>query len=184
MSFDFERRRMSVVLGRDDGVHILICKGAVEEVFAACKHYAIDGEHRAPDQSHFTSAMETTAKFGRARVSSGRGCLQGDAANAQDDVLPLPDEADLTLLGYIAFLDPPKETCAAALATLKASGVQVKILTGDNDIVTRKICHEVGLAVDRIVLGSEMAVLSPDELESWPRRPLCSPRSRRLRRRQ
>jgi P-type Mg2+ transporter len=74
------------------------------------------------------------------------------------------DEADLTLLGYIAFLDPPKDTCVAALGTLKASGVQVKILTGDNDIVTRKICHEVGLAVDRIVLGSEIATLSPDEL--------------------
>src|ERR1700722_20729332 len=70
------------------------------------------------------------------------------------------DEADLTLLGYIAFLDPPKEACAAAIGALKASGVQVKILTGDNDIVTRKICHEVGLAVDRIVLGSEVAKLS------------------------
>jgi Mg2+-importing ATPase len=76
------------------------------------------------------------------------------------------DEADLTLLGYIAFLDPPKETAAAAIATLKASGVQVKILTGDNDIVTRKICHEVGLPVDRIVLGREMAELSPHELAS------------------
>ena len=62
--------------------------------------------------------------------------------------------------------DPPKETCAAALEALKASGVEVKILTGDNDIVTRKICHEVGLAVDRIVLGSEIATLSPDELAS------------------
>ena len=70
------------------------------------------------------------------------------------------------MLGYIAFLDPPKETAAAAIATLKASGVQVKILTGDNDIVTRKICHEVGLTVDRIVLGSELAKLSPEELAS------------------
>src|SRR6202051_1532929 len=76
------------------------------------------------------------------------------------------DEADLTLLGYIAFLDPPKETCAVAIGALQASGVQVKILTGDNEIVTRKICHEVGLAVDRIVLGSEIATLSPDELAS------------------
>ena len=68
------------------------------------------------------------------------------------------------MLGYIAFLDPPKETAAAAIATLKAGGVQVKILTGDNDIVTRKICHEVDLPVDRIVLGSEMTKLLPDEL--------------------
>ena len=162
MPFDFERRRMSVVLGRDDGVHILICKGAVEEVFAACKHYAIDGETGPLDESHFASAMETTAKLN----ADGFRVI----AVAFKEMPPtqatysVADEADLTLLGYIAFLDPPKETCAAAIATLKASGVQVKILTGDNDIVTRKICHEVGLSVDRIVLGSEIAALSPDEL--------------------
>jgi Mg2+-importing ATPase len=76
------------------------------------------------------------------------------------------DEADLTLLGYMAFLDPPNEICAALIATLKASWVQVKILTGDNDIVTRKTCHEIGLPVDRIVLGCELATLSADELAS------------------
>ena len=164
MPFDFERRRMSVVLGRDDGVHILICKGAVEEVFAACKHYAIDGETGPLDQSHFASAMETTAKLNADgfRVVAGAFKEMPPTQTAYS----VADEANLTLLGYIAFLDPPKETSAAALATLKASGVQVKILTGDNDIVTRKICHEVGLLVDRIVLGSEMAVLSPDELAS------------------
>jgi Mg2+-importing ATPase len=162
MPFDFERRRMSVVLGRNDGVHILVCKGAVEEVFAACKHYAIDGETGPLDEGHLASAMETTAKLN----ADGFRVV----AVAFKEMPPtqatysVADEADLTLLGYIAFLDPPKETCAAAIATLKASGVQVKILTGDNDIVTRKICHEVGLSVDRIVLGSEMATLSPDEV--------------------
>jgi magnesium-transporting ATPase (P-type) len=74
------------------------------------------------------------------------------------------DEAGLTLLGYIAFLDPPKETAAAAIATLKARGVQVKILTGDRDIVTRKICHDVSLPADHIVLGHEIETLSPDQL--------------------
>ena len=162
MPFDFERRRMSVVLARDDGVHILICKGAVEEVFAACKHYAIDGETGPLDDSHFASAMETTAKLNADgfRVVA----VAFKEMPPTQTTYSVADEADLTLLGYIAFLDPPKETCAAALATLKAGGVQVKILTGDNDIVTRKICHEVGLAVDRIVLGSEIATLSPDEL--------------------
>ena len=162
MPFDFERRRMSVVLGRDDGVHILVCKGAVEEVFAACKHYAIDGETGPLDDSHYASAMETTAKLNADgfRVVA----VAFKEMPATQTAYSVADEADLTLLGYIAFLDPPKETCAAALATLKAAGVQVKILTGDNDIVTRKICHEVGLAVDRIVLGSEIATLSPDEL--------------------
>ena len=164
MPFDFERRRMSVVLGRDDGVHILVCKGAVEEVFAVCKRYAIDDETGPLDESHFASAMETTAELN----ADGFRVV----AVAYKEMPPtqstysVADEADLTLLGYIAFLDPPKETSAAAIATLKTSGVQVKILTGDNDIVTRKICHEVGLPVDRIVLGSEMATLSPDELAS------------------
>ena len=164
MPFDFERRRMSVVLGRDDGVHILVCKGAVEEVFAVCKHYAIDDETGPLDESHFAAAMETTAKLN----ADGFRVV----AVAFKEMPPtqatysIADEADLTLLGYIAFLDPPKETSAAAIATLKTSGVQVKILTGDNDIVTRKICHEVGLPVDRIALGSEMATLSPDELAS------------------
>jgi Mg2+-importing ATPase len=164
MPFDFERRRMSVVLGRDDGVHILICKGAVEEVFAACKHYAIDGETGLLDDSHFASTQETTAKLNADgfRVVA----VAFKEMPPTQTTYSVADEADLTLLGYIAFLDPPKDTCAIALATLKASGVQVKILTGDNDIVTRKICHEVGLAVDRIVLGSEIATLSPDELAS------------------
>ncbi|WP_296525655.1 magnesium-translocating P-type ATPase [Rhodoplanes sp.] len=164
MPFDFERRRMSVVLGRNDGVHILICKGAVEEIFAVCRHYAIDGETGPLDESHFAAAMETTARLN----ADGFRVI----AVATKEMPPTQatysaaDEADLTLLGYIAFLDPPKETCAAAIAALKASGVQVKILTGDNDIVTRKICREVGLPVDRIVLGSEMAALSPEALAS------------------
>jgi Mg2+-importing ATPase len=162
MPFDFERRRMSVVLGRDDGIHILVCKGAVEEVFAVCKHYDIDGKIGPLDESHFASAMETTAKLnadGFRVVAVAYKKMPPTQATYS-----VADEADLILLGYIAFLDPPKETAAAAIATLQASGVQVKVLTGDNDIVTRKICREVGLQVDRIVLGSEMAKLSPDQL--------------------
>ena len=160
--FDFERRRMSVVLGRDDGVHVLICKGAVEEVFAVCKHYTIGDETGPLNESHLASAIETTAKLN----ADGFRVI----AVATKEMPPtqatysVADEADLTLLGYIAFLDPPKETCAPAIAALQAGGVQVKILTGDNDIVTRKICRDVGLSVDRIVLGSEMATLPPEDL--------------------
>jgi P-type Mg2+ transporter len=164
MPFDFERRRMSVVLARDDAAHILICKGAVEEVFSACKHYAIGKETGPLDDGHVAAAMQTTAKLnadGYRIVAVAYKEMPPTQA-----VYSIADEAGLTLLGYIAFLDPPKETAAAAIAMLKASGVEVKILTGDNDIVTRKICHEVGLSADRIVLGSEMAKLSPDELAS------------------
>jgi Mg2+-importing ATPase len=150
------------VLGRNDGAHVLICKGAVEEVFAACTRYMIGAETGPLDESHFATAKATTA------------ALNADGfrvvAVAFKEMPPaqatygVADEAGLTLLGYIAFLDPPKETAAAAIATLKASGVRVKILTGDNDIVTRKICHEVGLPVERIVLGGEIDKLNADEL--------------------
>ena len=106
MPFDFERRRMSVVLGRDDGAHILICKGAVEEVFAACKHYAIDGETGPLDESHFASAMETTAKLNADgfRVVA----VAFKEMPPTQTAYSVADEADLTLLGYIAFLDPPE----------------------------------------------------------------------------
>ena len=162
MPFDFERRRMSVVLERDDNVHILICKGAVEEVFAVCTRYATDGESGALDETHFAWVNETTARLNADgfRVIA----VASKEMPAAQAVYSVADEAGLTLLGFIAFLDPPKETAAAAIATLKASGVQVKILTGDNDIVARKICHEVGLSVDRIVLGREIEALSPDEM--------------------
>ncbi len=160
--FDFERRRMSVVLERGDEAHILICKGAVEEVFAVCTRYVVNDAEGALDASHFAQAKNTTAMLNADgyRVIAVAFKEMPPAQVAYSVV----DESNLTLLGYIAFLDPPKETVAPAIATLKARGVQVKILTGDNDIVSRKICHEVGLPVDHIVLGSEIKTLSPDEL--------------------
>jgi Mg2+-importing ATPase len=161
MPFDFERRRMSVVLQRDDGAHILVCKGAVEEVFAACKHYAVGAETGPLDDSHFAAAKQTTTELNTDGFRVVAVAFR--EMSPTQTTYSVADESDLTLLGYIAFLDPPKETCAAAIGALQASGVQVKILTGDNDIVTRKICHEVGLAVDRIVLGSDIAALSPDD---------------------
>jgi len=162
--FDFERRRMSVVLKRGDDVHILICKGAVEEIFAVCTRYESNNETGALDQSHFAQAKETTAKLNADgfRVIA----VAFKEMPPEQTAYSVADEVGLTLLGYIAFLDPPKESAGPAIATLKAAGIQVKILTGDNDIVTRKICHDVGLPVDHIVLGSEMATLSPDQLAS------------------
>jgi Mg2+-importing ATPase len=162
MPFDFERRRMSVVLARGDGAHILICNGAVEEIFSVCSRYVVNGETGTLDESHFIAAKATTAALNadgfRVVAVAYKEMPPEQAAYS------VCDEADLTLLGYIAFLDPPKETAAAAITALKARGVQVKILTGDNDVVTRKICHEVGLTVGRVVLGKELELLSPAEL--------------------
>jgi Mg2+-importing ATPase len=162
MPFDFERRRMSVVLARDDGAHIVISKGAVEEMFSVCTRFAIDGDTGTLDESHYAATKEITDALNADgfRVVA----VAYKEIPPEQTIYSVADECGMTLLGFIAFLDPPKETAAAALAALKASGVQVKILTGDNDRVTRKICHEVGITVDRIVLGREIELLSPAEL--------------------
>ena len=160
--FDFVRRRLTVVLGREDGKHILICKGAIEEVFAVCTSYEIEGEIGALDPSHLDAAKHESASLN----SDGFRVIavayrELDAAK---DVYSVADESGLTLLGYIAFLDPPKESAGPAIAALGRAGVRVKILTGDNDIVTRKICREVGLDVDRIILGAEVDGASDEAL--------------------
>jgi Mg2+-importing ATPase len=156
--FDFVRRRLSVILSRDDGTHVLICKGAVEEVFSACKHYELGDELGTLDASHLAQAQTET----RALNEDGFRVVAiayKEIANLKPSY-SVEDESDLTLLGYIAFLDPPKESASAAIAALHKSGVAVKILTGDNEVITRKICREVGLDVDRIVLGPEIEQIS------------------------
>jgi len=152
--FDSVRRRLTVVVGREDGKHVLICKGAIEEVFAVCSRYESDGEGGALDRSHLEAAQRQSASLnadGFRVIAVAYKELDGGK-----DVYTAADESDLTLLGYIAFLDPPKESAGPAISALERAGVRVKILTGDNDIVTRKICHDVGLGVDRIVLGPEI----------------------------
>ncbi len=160
--FDFARRRLSVVVAREDGKHILICKGAVEEIFSVCTKYCLDEEIGQLDETHFETARRETIELN----SDGFRVV----AVAYKEIDPskttysVEDEADLTLLGYIAFLDPPKESAREAIAVLAKKGVQVKVLTGDNEIVTRKICHEVQLDPGEILLGSRVAQMSDAEL--------------------
>jgi Mg2+-importing ATPase len=160
--FDFQRRRLSVVLDRGDGSHLMITKGAVEEVFAVCDSWAIGDETGPLDPSHLAAAQEEMA-----RLNADGFRVIAVAYKAIDAPLRAyepRDEAGLTLAGYVAFLDPPKETVAAAIKALHASGVAVKILTGDNDLVARTICRQVGLDVGRVLLGAELARLSDAEL--------------------
>ena len=160
--FDFVRRRLSVILSREDGSHVLICKGAVEEVFSACKHYELGDELGTLDTSHLVQAQAKTKELnedGFRVVAVAYKEMPGG-----ENGVSVADESDLTLLGYIAFLDPPKESAGPAIGALNKSGVAVKIITGDNEIITRKICREVGLDVDRIVLGPEIEKLSDAEL--------------------
>lgn len=157
--FDFVRRRMSVVLEQEPGRHRLICKGAVEEVLAVCGHGDVAGQTFALDDTHLQRVRRAAAALNEEgfRVLA---VAYKDIANPEA-AYSAAAEADLTLIGYVAFLDPPKESTAAALAELRDHGVEVKILTGDNEIVTRKICHDVGLPVEHVVLGSDIEQL-PD----------------------
>ena len=160
--FDFSRRRLSVVVAREDGRHVLICKGAVEEMFEVCTHYEVDGETGLLDANHFATAQEETIALnsdGFRVVAVGYKEIEHSKSS-----YALVDECDLTLLGYIAFLDPPKESAREAIAALASKGVQVKILTGDNEVITRKICREVGLDHGTVLLGHEVAGLDDTQL--------------------
>jgi Mg2+-importing ATPase len=160
--FDFARRRLSVVVSDHERRHVLICKGAVEEIFAACTHYEIDGQRGPLDESHFAAAREETVALNSDgfRVVAVAYKELGNPKVAYS----VADECDLTLLGYIAFLDPPKESAGAAIAGLAERGVRVKILTGDNEVVTRKVCRDVGLDAGEIVLGARVASMNDADL--------------------
>ena len=160
--FDFQRRRMSVVVAEQDGPHILICKGAVEEVFAVCNRAEQHGEVVALEEEHYHELQTVTRAFNedgfRVIAVAYKELARGQTTYS------VADEDGLVLAGYIAFLDPPKESAAAAIRTLQEHGVAVKVLTGDNEAVTRNICRQVGLPVDQVVLGSEIDALPAEEL--------------------
>jgi len=160
--FDFTRRRMSVVVAEQDQHHLLICKGAVEEILAVCTH-AQRGESIDPMTEQTLARMrELTADLNEEGLRVVAVAIKQMPPTRE--TYSVRDECDLTLVGYIAFLDPPKESTAPALKALADHGVAVKILTGDNHLVTRKICKEVGLPTDSIVLGSDVEGMSEDEL--------------------
>jgi P-type Mg2+ transporter len=162
--FDFQRRRMSVVVARDTHRHILICKGAVEEVCSVCAHAERGGSAVPLEADHFDELrgiIEALNEDGFRVIA-----VAYKEVPARSAPYTIADESGLTLTGYIAFLDPPKESAAAAIAVLQRHGVEVKVLTGDNDIVTGKVCRDVGIDVGRIVLGSEIEAMSDEALVS------------------
>ncbi|HEU0118277.1 MAG TPA: magnesium-translocating P-type ATPase, partial [Alphaproteobacteria bacterium] len=142
--------------------HILICKGAVEEILSICTKGEING---VPFDMTLTHRDEML-KLARELNEDGFRVI----AVAHKDMAPdhsaysVKDENDLTLIGYIAFLDPPKDSAAAAIAALHKHGVAVKILTGDGDIVTRRVCKDVGLEVQGLLLGNAIENMTDSEL--------------------
>ncbi|MBI5023630.1 MAG: magnesium-translocating P-type ATPase [Candidatus Omnitrophica bacterium] len=148
--FDFSRRVMSVVVDMD-GRHRLITKGAPEEIFKRCARYELDGEVLELEQFLITDLKEEYDS-----LSSEGFRVLAVAYKDMDpgkDVYSRDDERDLILKGYIAFLDPPKPTARKTIEVLKGLGIELKVLTGDNELVTKEICSEVGLDIKGMVTG-------------------------------
>ena len=164
LPFDFQRRRMSVIVEDKQNQHILICKGAVEEIMRLSPRVEVDGETLdvTPEHdAHRKLLVQELNEQGFRVVAVAYKVMPGDD---DEPHYTLQDEADLTLLGYMAFLDPPKDTAMEALKRLNVLKVDVKILTGDNEIITTYICKQVGMPVDKILLGSQIEALSETEL--------------------
>jgi Mg2+-importing ATPase len=164
LPFDFKRRRMSVILENNQNQQILICKGAVEEIMRLSTHVEVEGEIlevTAEHDEHRKRRIKELNEEGFRVIAVAYRMFPGDNDEPHYSV---QDESDLTLLGYMAFLDPPKESAMEALKRLKTLNVDVKILTGDNEIITAYICKQVGMPVDRILLGSQIEAMNEAEL--------------------
>lgn len=171
--FDFERRRMSVILKEHNGKHLLICKGAVEEMLELCTHTFDPGEDRSLhiekdnavpiDENMRKIVLNTSRKMNE----DGQRVLLV-AIREFDPSHPLTysveDENKLTLTGFIGFLDPAKPSAKPAIEALIKLGVNIKVLTGDNEIVTQKICKDVGIPVQHIIDGTKLEAMSEEEL--------------------
>ena len=159
--FDFSRRMMSVVVEGPDGRCQLLTKGGPEAVFAKCTHFESEGEIFEMEPILVGDLLEQVNSLNE----DGLRVL----AIATKKVEKRPayskaDECDLVLTGYIAFLDPPKETAIEAIKRLCQAGVTVKVLTGDNHLVTRKVCNEVGINAGKILLGKQVESMSDVDL--------------------
>jgi Mg2+-importing ATPase len=160
LPFDFTRRLMSVVVETPQGDHRLICKGAPEVVIARCARFELNGDVSPIEQmpSDLRQEHDALARQGFRVLALATRDFEPRHVYSKDD------EHELTLAGYVAFLDPPKETARDALDGLLARGVAVKILTGDNDLVSRKICRDVGIPTEHVLLGSQVEKMSDGDL--------------------
>jgi len=170
--FDFQRRRMSVILEEKSGRHLLICKGAVEEMLEQCSFAFDPGEDK---QLHIENdkivSMDTAMRdiiLSTSKKLNEQGLRVLLVAIKEYDERPLSysvaDETNMVLTGFIGFLDPAKPSARPAIVGLQKLGVSIKVLTGDNDIVTKKICRDVGIPVNYVLLGKEMESMSDEEL--------------------
>lgn len=159
--FDFVRRMMSVLVEKPDKAYQLLTKGAPEAVFPCCKFYELEGEIYPLESSR---AAELITHYEELNADGFRVLAVAYKPFESHALLSKADESDLILKGYIALLDPPKDSAGKAIGALQQHGVTVKVLTGDNGVVTRKVCREVGLDYADILVGGELEAMTDDEL--------------------
>ena len=160
--FDFNRRRMSVVVESEKNRRQLITKGAAEEIVSICSFVEINREVFPITDEIVERVFETVNSLNAQGMRIIAVARKTDVPDV--DVFCVEDESDMVLIGYMGFLDPPKESSISAIQALYKHGIDVKILTGDNDIVTKKIASDVGIPSDKIVLGSDIEALSDEDL--------------------
>ena len=162
--FDFNRRRMSVVVEKDPQRYLLICKGAVEETLSICDKAQV-GDSEVPLTQEIKTkldALQNELNEDGLRVLA----VAYKEMPAEDNrEYVVRDESGLVFMGYLAFLDPPKLSAAEAIANLKKAHVQVKVITGDNERVTKKICKWVELPIEGVLLGSDIDKMTDEELK-------------------
>ncbi len=152
---------MSVLVQDPDGKSVLLTKGAPEDVFHQCSHFELDGKLSPMDPALMVGLKEEYASLsndGFRVLAVARKELPDKHACAKED------EQNLVLKGYVAFLDPPKTSAGLAVKALQKHGVTVKILTGDNELISRKVCKTVGLSAEPMLLGSDVEKMSDEEL--------------------
>ena len=162
LPFDFERRRMSVIVKDEDGVVSMVTKGALEEMLSVSTYVEYKGEIKRLTDEVRQEVLAEVAQLNEQGLRVLGVSYKTDLD--ENDIFSVEDERDMILTGYLAFLDPPKPSAAPAIKALAEYGVTTKILTGDNEKVTQAVCEKVGLDVERILLGSEIDTMTDQEL--------------------
>ena len=162
LPFDFERRRMSVIVKDEDGVVSMVTKGALEEMLSVSTYVEYKGEIKRLTDEVRQEVLAEVAQLNEQGLRVLGVSYKTDLD--ENEIFSVEDEGDMILTGYLAFLDPPKPSAAPAIKALAEYGVTTKILTGDNEKVTQAVCEKVGLDVERILLGSEIDTMTDQEL--------------------
>ena len=160
--FDFTRRRMSVVLKDKNGKRQLITKGAVEEILSICSYIEIDGEVKDITDDLIANAKKIAEENNLEGIRVVAVAQKNNVHGV--DVFGVEDESDMVLIGFVGFLDPPKESAGTAIAALKTNGVRTVVLTGDSEGVAINICGRLGISTEMTLTGAKVEAMTDEEL--------------------